>query len=198
MRDVWIPLVRRYSSSPYSEAVHRISVVGSSGSGKTTVGARLAATLSVRHVELDAIHHQAGWEPLPLPAFRERVHELTSGRGWVVDGNYSMVNDITWERADTIVWLDLPRRIVMRRLVWRTLTRGLLRTRLWNGNRERLANFMSFDPEKSVIVWAWTRWDEYRDRYTSLETSFHGRFVRLRSDAEVEAFLSRVGTSGMR
>ncbi|MER6939714.1 shikimate kinase [Nocardioides sp. NPDC127514] len=39
----------------------RVSVVGSSGSGKSTVARRLAETLGVRYVELDALHWRPGW-----------------------------------------------------------------------------------------------------------------------------------------
>jgi shikimate kinase len=40
-------------------------MVGTSGSGKTTVGRALAARLDVPFVELDSVFHQAGWTELP-------------------------------------------------------------------------------------------------------------------------------------
>ena len=41
-----------------------------------------------------------------------------TGERWVIDGNYtSQVKDLVWARADTVVWLDLPRRTVMRRII---------------------------------------------------------------------------------
>ncbi len=43
----------------------RVSVVGCSGSGKTTFGRALAETLGVAFVELDAVFHQPGWTELP-------------------------------------------------------------------------------------------------------------------------------------
>ena len=92
--------------------MRRVSVVGSSGSGKSTVAARLAEQLGVPHTELDAINHQPNWTPLPHEEFRRRVTEITAGAQWVVDGNYSTVRDIVWDRADTVVWLDLPRGLV--------------------------------------------------------------------------------------
>ncbi len=177
--------------------MNRIWVVGSSGSGKSRLAGVLAGALGVPHVELDAIHHQPDWEELPLPQFRETIDRRTAEPGWVVDGNYAKVADIVVSRADTVVWLDLPKPLVMRRLAWRTLTRGLLREELWNGNRERLANFIRVDPEKSVLRWAWTRWDEHQERYERLQRQFGGTFVRLRSDDEVtrfvEEFRSRSG-----
>jgi hypothetical protein len=70
-----------------SRFVRRVSMVGVSGSGKSTVGKELARRLAVPHVELDAIFHQPGWTPLPAEQFRWRVTAIASGDGWVIDGN---------------------------------------------------------------------------------------------------------------
>ena len=69
--------------------VQRISVVGNSGSGKTTIARRLAAGLGIPHLELDAVFHQRDWQPLATSEFRRIVSEFTAGASWVVDGNYS-------------------------------------------------------------------------------------------------------------
>jgi adenylate kinase family enzyme len=53
--------------------MRRVSVVGNSGSGKSTLGRPLAAALGAEFLELDAINHQADWEPLPTGVFRRRV-----------------------------------------------------------------------------------------------------------------------------
>src|SRR5579862_6784327 len=148
-----------------SAAVRRVSVVGASGAGKSTFGAALARALGVSWLELDSVYHQADWTPLPVPEFRRRVALVTSGPGWVIDGNYSAVRPAVWARADTVVWLDLPRRTVMRQVTWRTLRRALTREELWNSNREPLSNFLRWDPEESVMSWAWHKHGEYRDRY---------------------------------
>jgi adenylate kinase family enzyme len=174
--------------------VRRVSVVGLPGSGKTAVGRRLAASLDVRYVELDDIFHQPGWGELAQEDFRARVSEAVSTDGWVVDGNYSAVQDLVWRRADTVVWLDLPRGVVMRRLVVRTLRRAVTRERLWNGNREPLSNFYRWDPRKNIIRWAWVKYPEYVERYgAATHDALHGhiRFVRLTSPSEVEGFLAR-------
>lgn len=171
----------------------RVSVVGNSGSGKTTLARRIAEELSVPHVELDAIFHQAGWTPLPRDEFRSRVDAATAGEAWVVDGNYSAVRDIVWERADTVVWLDLPRRTVMRQLTLRTLRRAVTREELWNTNREPLANFLRWDPEQSILRWAWTRHQPNRERYAAAMVDprwNHLAFVRLTSVADAERWVA--------
>ncbi|WP_327010199.1 adenylate kinase [Dactylosporangium sp. NBC_01737] len=145
--------------------MRRVSVVGNSGSGKSTLGKALAARLGVPFVELDAIHHLPGWQPIDVTEFRKKVGEITEGDGWVIDGNYSAVRDLVWSRADTVIWFDLPRRTVIRQVLWRTIRRGVTREELWNGNRERLTSLFRLDPEVSLLRWSWTRHQVYRDRY---------------------------------
>jgi adenylate kinase family enzyme len=176
--------------------VRRISVVGSSGAGKSTVARAFARDIGVPFVELDAIFHQPDWAPLGEDEFRRRVAEVAAGDAWVIDGNYSAVRALVWARADTVIWIDLPRRAVMRQIVWRTLRRAGFRIELWNGNREPWANFFTWDPEKSVISWAWHKHGVYRQRYgAAMRDPAYGhlRFVRLQSRAAVRRFLA--GTS---
>jgi adenylate kinase family enzyme len=179
--------------------VRRISVVGTSGSGKSTVGRQLARGLGVPFVELDSIYHQPGWVPLPAEEFRRRVAEEAAGEGWVIDGNYSKARPLVWARADTVVWLDLPRWTVMRQVTWRSLRRAAFGTELWNGNRERWANLFTWAPEDSVISWAWHRHAVYRKRYAAAAGDpayAHLHFVRLRSRAEMRRFLAGAGRLG--
>ena len=176
--------------------MRRVSVVGIPGAGKSTLTRRLATLLDVPSIELDALHFQPNWVVVAPEEFVERTAAVTSGEGWVVDGNYSSVQPtVVWPAADTVVWLDLSRPVVMTRLVRRTLARLITRRPLWNGNRERLANVLSWDPDRSILRWAWTRFRPYRDRYEAAWEDpawAHLHFVRLRSPREVAAFLDRV------
>ena len=171
-----------------------MSIVGNAGSGKTRLADRVAAALGVPHIELDAIHHLLGWEPMDPDEFAVRVSAITSTDGWVIDGNYRavVVDGPVWQRADTVVWLDLPRLTVMRQVTGRTLRRILRREELWNGNREPLRNLWAWDPYKSIIRWAWTQHAKYQDRFGSAMASpsfTHIEFVRLKSHQEAQRWL---------
>ena len=176
-----------------SAIVRRVSVVGTSGSGKSTLASQLADILGVPHLELDAVHHQPDWEPLPADEFRRVVAARAAAGGWVIDGNYGSVRDLVWARADTVVWLDLPKRTVMRQVVWRTLRRVALRRELWNGNRERWRNFLTWNPEQSVISWAWHKHAPDHAKYAAAAADpacAHLRFVRLASRRDIARFLA--------
>ncbi len=175
-----------------TRGVQRLSVIGNSGSGKSTFAEALATRLGVEHIELDAMFHLADWGELPRDQFRAQVADLAARDGWVIDGNYEAVQDIVWARADTVVFLDHPRSVVMRRVITRTITRTATRKKLWNGNREPWSNLFSTDPERSIIAWAWKHHATYRARYEAAASdpnNAHLHFIRARSPAAANALI---------
>jgi len=178
--------------------VERVAVVGSPGAGKSTLARFLAESRGLHHVELDALFHRPGWEPSPIPAFRAAVSETLERDRWVVDGNYRQVSDLTQGRADTIVWLDLPRWQVTWRVTRRTLVRIARRQPLWNGNRESLRRVLSPDPERSIVVWTWQQHPKYRSLFAAqmVDGSWaHAGVVRLRSSRQVRRWRSAVAAT---
>ncbi|MEO2109071.1 MAG: adenylate kinase [Actinomycetota bacterium] len=172
--------------------MQRVSVVGTSGVGKTTLTGVLARALDVPALQLDAVHHLPGWTPIDTPTFRERVGAFVARPGWVVDGNYAAVRDLVWARADTVVYLDYPRWRVMRQLVPRTLRRLITREELYNGNREQLPNLLSRDPDRNILLWAWTTHRAKREEFTAAmaDPANAGlRFVHLTSPAHTADFV---------
>ncbi len=158
----------------------------------------MAGALEAPLLELDAIFHQPRWTPLDDDTFLARVMEATEAERWVVDGNYSTVREPVWERADTVVWFDLPFAVVMARTIRRTVRRTVTRQELWNGNKEPWSNLYSWNPQKSIIAWAATRHGVYRRRYGDAEHDprWAGlEFVRLGSQRQVDAFLAGVTTA---
>jgi adenylate kinase family enzyme len=177
--------------------MRRVSLVGNSGSGKTTVGAALAARLAVPFIELDSIFHQPGWQPLAIEQFRARVAAVTAGEAWVVDGNYSAtVLDLVWPRADTLILFDLPRATVMRQVLLRTLRRTISRAELWNGNREPFTGLFRVDPNRSIVRWAWTRHEHYHRLFGDAVRDpkySHLSVVRIGSRTDANRLLAQAG-----
>jgi adenylate kinase family enzyme len=176
--------------------MRRISVVGTSGAGKSTFARALAERIGAPLIELDGIFHQPDWTPLGDEEFVARVDGATRGDSWVVDGNYRIVTreGPVWERADTVVWIDPPDRVVMRQVTGRTARRVFGRTELWNGNREQLRGVLSWDPQRSIIRWAWTTRARNRATYVAAmqdPTFSHLHFVRLTSRRETARFIAR-------
>ncbi len=172
--------------------MQRINVVGTSCSGKTTLARAIAMRRNLPCVELDALFWGPGWEPVPPHLFRSRVSDVVAADTWVVDGGYSTVRPVIWDRADTIVWLDYPMRTVLARWAWRTLIRLRTREEFWpgTGNRERLSHIVGRD---SLLWWILsTHRRRRRTMAAALAARPHLRHVRLRSPAEAERWLARV------
>jgi adenylate kinase family enzyme len=165
----------------------KVAVVGSSGSGKSTVARILAAQLAVPYVELDALHWGPNWAECPEEEFRARVEVATAGDGWVVDGNYyRKLGDLVLARADLVVWLDLPLSTSLRRVWSRTLRRIREQTELWGGNRETWRD--AFFSRDSLFVWILRTRRRQRRRYLDRLAKYD--MVRLRSERDIEAWLA--------
>lgn len=177
--------------------VQRIRIVGTTGAGKTHLARAVAARLNLPHLELDALQHQPGWQPASDQDFAAGLQRFLATAeergGWVVDGNY---NDRAGELlavADTVVWLDYPRWVVMARIVRRSVGRVLLRRQLWNGNRERLATLLSTNADENVVLWAWTQHLPNRRRYdAALRQPSGASWVRLRTPGEARRWLRAI------
>ncbi len=171
----------------------RVVVVGNTSSGKSTLGERLASLLDVPFVELDALYWKPDWQPSTDEEFLARTAAATTGDGWVVAGNYSKTMPVTWPRADTVIWLDLPLPVVL----WRILVRSWRRSRsgelLWGTNTERFTKHLKlWDTEQSLLAYALTAHRRKQRRYVGAMADpqwAHLRFVRLRSAGEVEQFV---------
>ena len=169
--------------------MRRVNVKGTSGSGKTTFGRELARRLGLPFVELDALHHGPNWAEPTNAEFRRRVRTAMDAApdGWVIDGNYeSKLGDTVLGEADTIVWLDLPLRLKLRRLWRRTTDRIRNDVELWNENRETWRNAV-WGPQ-SLFGWM-VRTHVSQRREWPRRFAGDLRFVRLRSDAEARAWL---------
>ncbi len=174
--------------------MQRVVVVGTSGSGKTTVAARIAEELGLHHIELDAIHWLPNWTELPDEEFKTQVAQEITVDGWVADGNYKHVRDLLWREADTLVWLDLPFRVVFWRVVKRTIRRVWTGEELWNGNREKLsALFGKYSMPIWVIKTYWRRKRDYPEIITKPEYA-HLQLIHLKTVDETEMWLDGLKT----
>lgn len=171
--------------------MQRVLVGGISGAGKSTLARVLARRLHIPYVELDALHHGPKWTK--RPSFEAEVQAFCAEPAWVTDSiGYSSVRDLLWERADSLVWLDLGRSVVMRRVIARSVARAIDRRELWNGNRESVRDWV--DPEHP-IRWAWSQHRPRRELIAHRLAdpgSAHLHVVHLRTPAEAAQWLAGI------
>jgi adenylate kinase family enzyme len=168
--------------------VRRVAIVATaSASGKTTLGRELARRLGVPFHELDELHHGPNWTEASAEELLARVEPLVAAESWVIDGGYwGKLGDLVLRNADVVVWLDLPVRIWLPRLLRRTVARIVWREELWNGNRETIRNvFFSRD---SLLLYALRNHPRHRREYPARLAPYE--LVRLRTPREVERWLA--------
>ncbi|MDQ6774879.1 MAG: adenylate kinase [Actinomycetota bacterium] len=168
--------------------MRKVAVIASaSGNGKTTFGRELARILGVQFVELDALVHGPGWTETPNGVLRSQLEPIMASDGWVMHGSYQRkLGQLVLAAADVVVWLDLPVRVWLPRLIRRTWRRGRGREELWNGNRESLWSALwGWD---ALFLYALRSHFRRRRAWSGELRSF--RVVRLRTEVEVERFLA--------
>lgn len=161
----------------------RILIIGTGGSGKTTLARRVAERTGLPLIHLDTLYWHPGWQPTPLEEWRATIQRLVSQDRWIMDGNYGATLDLRLEACDTVVFLDLPRLTCLWRVLKRQLRHvGRVRPELPAGCPERVS--------WQFLVWIWTyparRRGDILQRLAALDQ--RKRVAILRSAAEIEAF----------
>jgi len=172
-----------------------ITIIGVTGSGKSTLAETLANKFNFDFIELDALHWEPNWISAPPDIFRERVDKATSSQGWVVAGNYRIVRDIVWGKADTVIWLDYSFPLIFSRLWKRTWRRWWYQEELWNGNRESIWTHLKLWSKESLFHWIvrtyWRRRHEYPALF-SLPEHQHLNVIRFETPEETDKWLSNL------
>ncbi|PRA79956.1 AAA family ATPase [Microbacterium sp. MYb66] len=177
----------------------RVLVAGVTGSGKTTLSGRIAEMWGLRQVEIDGLFHGADW--IPRPQFLDDVRTFAAEDRWVTEWQYTSkgTDEFLTPRAQLAVWLDYPYRVVRTRLLRRTVSRSLLRTRMWNDNVEKpIWKMFQADPEENILAWQTKTLGHWAERMPGYVARFpHLTIVRLQHPRETERWLrTQAGASG--
>jgi adenylate kinase family enzyme len=171
---------------------HRIVVVGTTSSGKSTLAGQLAEKIGGDFIDLDALHWEPNWVGAKPEVFRERVETAIRSQIWVVAGNYHVVRDVIWQRAEAVIWLDYPFHIVFWRMLKRTIRRAVTQEELWNGNRESFWKHLMLWSDESLFNWLfktyWRRKREYPKLF-ALPENAHLQVIHFKHPKETEHWL---------
>jgi len=133
--------------------MHRVVVAGCAGSGKSTLARELAARTGLPLFERDALGVLGSQE------YCAAIGDMMATPRWILDGAPYYADELVYRAADTVIFLDYPKSVVMSRVLRRTLTIELTGRPAGAHWRQGLAAWR--DPEHPVR-WAWT---SHRDRH---------------------------------
>jgi adenylate kinase family enzyme len=180
---------------------NRICIFGATGSGKTTLADRLGEALVLPVMHLDNIRHEFGFDSVSWDEMRAKMEAFVTSHpeGWIAEGNYSRVRDVTVSRADTLISLDLPWRMSFWRLLKRTTGRVWTKEPLYNQDGPHESWRLSFMSRESILWWSITN---HRRRKRTTAEAFAARVegartYRLKTSREVEAFVAAARRQGV-
>jgi len=130
----------------------KIIITGTTCSGKTTLGRKLAKEFSLPQIDLDEFHFLPNWVEKEATVFVNDVNlELNKYQEWIVTGSYqSLLKDTVWQETSLIVWLDYPLHLIFKRYFSRTYRRVFLKEKCCGENYETLGRTFSKD---SLFLW---------------------------------------------
>ena len=165
--------------------MRRVLVIGSGGSGKTTVAKQIAAKTGLPLIHLDQLFWHPGWVPTPDPEWDRVTDELIARDAWVMDGNYGRTLPKRMAAADTVVFLDMPRVVC----TWRILKR---RFSHFGRSRPDVAPGCPEHLTWEFLHWVWTYPSRRRPGVLRQVEAFRGaKAVHiLRTSKDVRQFLA--------
>jgi adenylate kinase family enzyme len=166
----------------------RVLIYGVTGSGKTTLAARLAEASKIQWYAVDDLTWEPGWVAVATDEQRRRISQICQQAEWILDTAYGTWVDVPLEHAQLVVALDYPRWFSLQRLIRRTISRLFDRQPICNGNRESLRGLFSRD---AIIVWHFKSFTRKRQRIRQWsEDPAAPPVLRLTSSIQTEQWLA--------
>lgn len=158
----------------------RLVILGSAGSGKTTLARQLGKRTGAPVICLDSIW-QPHWTEKDVPAFRSLVKKAHAVDDWISDGNFALATfDIRLPRASLVIWLEGSRLSC----AWSAITRVFKRHEVHRIGK--LAEVLAF-------IWNFDQVNRPRIEATRLSYGPQVPIITLSSRREIAGFLSSYG-----
>ncbi len=168
----------------------RVLVIGSPGTGKSTIAREVARRAGLPMVHLDRIYHDPAEQFFrDKPRWRAHVvDQLLPARQWVMDGHYPATLPQRVAAADTVIYLDYPARLALVGILRRRFQPTRDRDDMPEGWRERVSWSLFW----SVLRFRRSETPKVRRLLATLGPSH--RVVTLRSREDADRFLSAMET----
>lgn len=107
----------------------KIHIIGGSGTGKTYLANRLLTKYNIPHYDLDDLFwdnsaKQYGVK-MPIEKRSEMLSKILQNEDWILEGVYYAWLSDSFEKADAIIVLDIPKRVYKYRIIRRFIKRKI-------------------------------------------------------------------------
>lgn len=161
----------------------RVLIIGPCGAGKSTLARELGERLALPVFHMDKLNWQPGWIEGGKGEIRRQLIDIVATDRWLIDGNYGGTLRERLERADTVVYLDLPISLCFARVLRRIWTyRGRTRPDMTEGCPER------FDLAFLLYLLRWNSGP--RPRTEAKLKGHEAKVLRLKSPAALERWMA--------
>ncbi len=136
---------------------NRISIIGGSGTGKSTLTDILSKELNIPAIHIDAINYEPNWKKIDKIERDKIILSKINEKKWIIDGNYTKTLQARLNKSDLIIWLDYSTSAQLKGVFKRYLTMYKKERPEIPGCKERfniefIKNVASHNKEKRPIL----------------------------------------------
>jgi adenylate kinase family enzyme len=168
----------------------KITIIGSSGGGKSTLARKISQTFSIPRLELDRIwfsydgHKVMNGTPEQKQAVQEKIKSdvqkfLSEHESWVCDGTYSKIQPLIADVADTVVLIKRP--------LYQRIFSHIKRNLQNDGRHPEVSRGQDLRFVKTIIKRWWKKEDA---NLTEFSKQYSNKLVVLRSFKEIDRFFT--------
>ena len=162
----------------------KIHIIGCSGSGKTYLANVLAKKYNIPHFDLDDIQWDNNAEGYgtkrPLEERNALLQEILNNNEWVIEGVYYAWVQQSFDEADKIYVLDMPRYLYKSRIIIRSIKRKL---GIQQGKRETLKSVYN------LLKWTETFQNKNLKEIKTILEKYENKVIWLSSKKDVREII---------
>ena len=165
----------------------KIHIIGCSGSGKTYLAKALSEKYNIPHFDLDDIQWDNNAEGYgtkrPLEERNALLQEILNNNEWVIEGVYYAWVQQSFDEADKIYVLDMPRYLYKSRIIVRSIKRKL---GIQQGKRETLKSVYN------LLKWTETFRNKNLKEIKTILDKYENKVIWLSSKKDVSEIIKAI------
>ena len=163
----------------------KIRIIGCSGSGKTYLAKRLSDKYSIPNFDLDDIQWDNSQNSygvkMPIEKRGQMLNDILQYSDWIIDGVYYAWVQKSFEDADVIYVLDMPKWLYRFRIIKRFIRR---RVGLEKGKKETLKSVYN------LLKWTDTFQNTNMKEIVRILETYKEKVVFIKKKAEIDRILT--------